>query len=206
MRQFPEGKDIGPYMKSQRKAIYIDRGRVNIRIVSNDGSPHNVMSYGRACILPIANRQESYTLAPYWRTEPAYGDVEAIVFPKEIVWELIKNDQRFSELVDQEIAERLAYLTFKPILYQDGDCINRISNYLIHLDICRAVDSSIPDTTQEELADVVGMSRSQVVRALAVLRAEGALKTQRKKILILDRQILMYHITETIWDLLEEHN
>ena len=79
-KTFPEGMDIGPYMKSHRMAIYIDCGRVNIRVVRNDGSIHNVMSYGKGNIIPIANRHEEFILAPYWRTEPAYGDMKAIVF------------------------------------------------------------------------------------------------------------------------------
>lgn len=198
---FPEGMDIGPYMKSHRMAVYIDCGRVNIRVVRNDGSIHNVMSYGKGNIIPIANRHEEFILAPYWRTEPAYGDMKAIVFSKTLLWDLMRSNQDFSERADKEIAGRLAYLTFVPVLYQDGECISRVCNYLIHLDICKNMDNSIPNTTQEELADAVGKSRSQVVRALSQLRTAGAIKTQRKDIIIKDRRILMRYATDIIKDL-----
>ena len=63
------------------------------------------------------------------------------------------------------------------------------------------MDNTIPNTTQEELADAVGKSRSQVVRALSQLRTAGAIKTQRKDIIIKDRRILMRYATDIIKDL-----
>lgn len=200
-KTFPKDSDIGPYMKAHRKAIYIDKGRVNVRVVRDDGSVHNVMSYGKGNIIPIANRHEEFILAPFWRTEPAYSDMEGIVFPKSVLWNLMSTNLKFSEQADKEIAGRLAYLIFMPVLYQDGDCISRVCNYLIHLDICKSKDNSIPNTTQEELADVVGKSRSQVVRALTELRTAGAIQTQRKDIIIKDRQILLKYATNIVREL-----
>ena len=40
--------------------------------------------------------------------------------------------------------------------------------------------------TQEELADILGMSRVQITRELTALRAEGILATKRGRLLITD--------------------
>ena len=42
------------------------------------------------------------------------------------------------------------------------------------------------EMTQEELADILGMSRVQITRELTALRAEGILATKRGRLLITD--------------------
>ena len=75
-----------------------------------------------------------------------------IVVSKTLLWDLMLSNQDFSERADKEIAGRLAYLTFVPVLYQDGECISRVCNYLIHLDICKNMDNTIPNNTQEAVS------------------------------------------------------
>ena len=62
----------------------------------------------------------------------------------------------------------------------------QLCNLLYLLQGGEADPQRLPDVTQDELSDILGMSRVNLARTLAQLREEGILRTQRRRIEILD--------------------
>lgn len=109
-----------------------------------------------------------------------------------------KSDMRFSELIEKQWLRSMEYLYVSQLLYREGDGITRISNLLYHVYRYKNHDSEIFQIGQEELAYTVNISVSQVKRALAQLRREGAIELRYEKIIIKDIEVITSHISEAI--------
>ena len=82
--------------------------------------------------------------------------------------------------------------------------ILKLCNLLYLLFVNRAAGSEMLDVTQEDLADILGVSRVNLARNLAALRAEGLICTHRRCIEVLDAKALARHCSlETLQPLAE---
>ena len=79
-----------------------------------------------------------------------------------------------------------------------ADAVTRVANRLIDLTAEAITDDGLPTTvdlpvSQQDLAEWSGLSREAVVRALRVLRDDGAIQTGRRSVVVLDQDCLSRH-------------
>jgi CRP-like cAMP-binding protein len=84
----------------------------------------------------------------------------------------------------QFLSEKIKFLSFKTIK-------GKIAQYILKLNAGRTNDTVEMPLTQQALAEMFGVTRPALARALGEMASEGILEVDRRIIRILDRRKLM---------------
>lgn len=182
--------------RSQTVAIVL-RGRVKVSSLSSDGhetvlafrSPGDLL--GELSVLDGGPRSASVTAA-----EP----VEALIVSGSRFRELLAARPRIAIVLLETLTRRLRDADRKRLEYGAYDTVGRVSRRLVEL----AADHGVDEATgvritlalsQGELAGWTGASRESVARALAILRRDGIISTDRRRIVVTDMEALRRTVT-----------
>ena len=88
----------------------------------------------------------------------------------------------------QFLSKKIKFLSFKTIK-------GKIAHYLIGLKPNASGEVILP-ASQQEMADLFGVARPSVARALGDLESEGLINSQNRKVRILDQNRLMKYLNE----------
>ncbi len=197
--KFKKGTDVLPFLKNKDSVIYIDTGMLYFRLWKPDGSYIQLMAYNEGNVVPLFSTRERLPYDDIQMLVAARDDVTGFVFQRNEYRQLREADSRFSRLLDRQAKRTSSYLMVSQILYRDGACITRISNLLCHVYYYKDYNPEIFPMGQEELACTVGESRSQVKRALAQLKNEGAVELKYEQIIIRDISIIKKYVSDSMW-------
>ena len=182
--------------RSQAVAVVL-RGRVKVSSLSTDGhesvlafrSPGDLL--GELSVLDGGPRSASVTAA-----EP----VEALIVSGSKFRELLATRPRIAVVLLETLTRRLRDADRKRLEYGAYDTVGRVSRRLVEL----AADHGVREGTgvritlplsQGELAGWTGASRESVARALAVLRRNDIISTDRRRIVVTDMEALRRAVT-----------
>jgi CRP-like cAMP-binding protein len=124
-------------------------------------------------------------------TVRAVDDVQALVVPGSAFRALLDRRPRIALVLLRAITARLRESDRQRLDYAINDVVVRVAGRLV--DLCdrygaeheAGIDIGLA-ITQDELAGWAGASREAVAKAMAVLRALGWVKTERRRIVVLD--------------------
>ncbi|MDQ3486075.1 MAG: Crp/Fnr family transcriptional regulator [Actinomycetota bacterium] len=182
--------------RSQTVAIVL-RGRVKVSSLSSDGhetvlafrSPGDLL--GELSVLDGGPRSASVTAA-----EP----VEALIVSGSRFRELLAARPRIAIVLLETLTRRLRDADRTRLEYGAYDTVGRVSRRLVELAADHGVDEAtgvritLP-LSQGELAGWTGASRESVARALAILRRDGIISTDRRRIVVTDMEALRRTVT-----------
>jgi CRP/FNR family transcriptional regulator, cyclic AMP receptor protein len=127
-------------------------------------------------------------------TTQALVDVELLRMSPIRVRELAESDLRVARALLIELSERARSFVYEITGGVFGTVRQRVARHLLDLVSDTAVDGPghglVVRVSQQELAAAVGTVREVVVRVLRELRTEGAVKTERDRIIVTDPAIL----------------
>ena len=174
---------------SQRKSVYIKNGMVKLSISNEDGNESVVMFAGKGIIYPVTCLEEQFTIEQFISLKTIV-DTEIIVFPKEKIIELIHISSEFSVAAINFYSKTVNSLLTKNILSGYENSEQSVCSFLYSYIMYNPNNNNIVDFTQEEIANVAGISRMQVTRILGSLREKGIVKTVRGKVIVLEIEML----------------
>jgi CRP/FNR family transcriptional regulator, cyclic AMP receptor protein len=124
-------------------------------------------------------------------TVRAVDDVEALVIPGSAFRAFLEHRPRVALVLLRSVAARLRAADRQRVDYAVNDVVVRVAGRLVELcDRFRAENGAAIDIglsiTQDELAAWAGASREAVAKAMALLRTLGWVRTERRRILVLD--------------------
>ena len=195
---FKRGIDVLPFLKRNDLVLYIDTGMLYYRLCKPDGTYLQLMAYKEGNILPVFQLEEEMVYSDVQMLVAARGDVTGFVFSRSEFRKLRETEKRFADLLQTQVKKTHSYLLLSQLLYRDGTCITRISNLLYHVYCYKDYDSEIFPIGQEELACTIGVSKSQVKRALSQLKYEGAIELKYEQIVIKDISIIKKHVSDSM--------
>lgn len=134
----------------------------------------------------------------------AICDMEVLEFTKEQFRHIFEENAALSACVVEWFSMYTNLLLYETAHQEYNDSCVKLCNLLYLLFVNRAPGSEELDVTQEDLADILGVSRVNLARNLAALREEGLICTHRRCIEVLDAGALARHCSlETLQPLSE---
>ena len=122
----------------------------------------------------------------------AREDVSALVIPKQSVLRmlsmnqtLLKNYLDISADFASRLSKKLHFMSFRTIR-------QKLAVYILNLSKIKQADSIELDKTKSALAEYFGVSRPSLERELTNMQHDGLIKTDKKQIMITDKNRLIY--------------
>lgn len=177
-------------------SYYIRSGIAKLTLIKEDGSENICFFYGEGSMYPVDWRDFSFSLEKFLHLA-AVTDLEVISFPSRILNTILDNDHGFAKAAVSHYTHYVNTLLTKLLLGSYNNSLVCVSSF-IYLYYNKSTPSFY--LTQEQIASITGLSRTQVTRVLTTLRSEGIIETQRNKIRILDLEKLEGYCCTLIHD------
>jgi CRP/FNR family transcriptional regulator len=165
--------------------VLLTEGQVAVRIVSEGG--RELVLYrvrpGDTCVMSMACLvgQKTYQAEGVCET-----DVAGFAIDRSVFQELLATNGKFRERVLAIQTERI----FDLVGLVDEVAFHGLEGRLAGRLIAMADSDGVVAETHQQLADAIGTAREVVSRRLKRLADRGALRLERRRIVILDRKLL----------------
>ena len=181
-------------------SFYIKKGIAKLCLINEDGSEHILFFFGKGSIYPVTRLEESLTMESYLHLV-AVTDLEVITFPAGRIMEMNgPNNELFGAVMDHYV-RYTNVLLYKLLMNTYNDSAKSVSSFLfLYSRHNEVTDGHSIDLTQEQVGQIVGLSRAQVTRILNTLRKEGIIQTSHSKIKVLDTERLRDFCPEIVDD------
>ena len=198
-RRFEPGAILWGPGEYVERVHYIERGIIKTSLLGDDGTGKTVFFHGPGTVFPGCH-ESRFTIELSLITE-AVTAVDALEFPVERIRELAGSDAAFGRTMLESYARYINLLIFESAHQSRNRALVKLSNLLYLL----ARDAATPGRplgsialSQEELAGILALNRVSVARLLARLREEGAIRTGRGAIDIIDEARLLAHCSPEV--------
>lgn len=179
-------------------SFYIKKGIAKHCIINEDGSEHILFFFGSGSIYPITCLKDPLTMENYLHLV-AITDLEILSFPTSRILEMNGSDNKMFEAVIDHYVRYVNILLYKLLMNTYNDSAKSVSSFLyLYSHHNQVPDGQSIDLTQEQIGQIIGLSRAQVTRILNALRTEGIIQTSHSKIKILDSARLRDYCPEIV--------
>jgi len=120
----------------------------------------------------------------------AKESVEILRIPKDCVLKMFAINANFSENFLNSVSNRTQYLTEKIKFLSFQTIKGKYAFYLLKKAEQKKLDTIIISQTQKELSELFGVARPSLARAIKQLSDDKIIKTEKKKVTILNKQAL----------------
>ena len=94
----------------------------------------------------------------------------------------------------QTMADRSRFLSEKLRMQRFGSIKSKLARYLLEMSSRQKSELFIIPHTQQELADIFGVTRPALARVIGRMETEGAILTKRKSFQILEKQLIAKYL------------
>lgn len=188
-RRFRKGEYLWAPGRPFESLYYILSGVAQTFTAHENGRRKITSFHGSGTVFPGYHRQD-------FRIEAAIGtvalsDIRALEFTKEQFRLMFESNVPLAAQVVDWYASYINLLLYETAHQEYNSTFLKLCNLLYLLPAQQAgPDGCVIDMTQDDLADILGVSRVQLTRGLSVLREQGILRTHRGRIEIADRPAL----------------
>lgn len=164
---------------------YILSGAEMHYAVHESGRRKIISFHGPGTIFP-GYRQNDYRIELSLVTQ-ALSDMRVLEFTLPQFTRMFQSNTALSGQVVDWYSMYINRFLFETIHQEFNPSLVKLCNLLYLLTMNQPANSGLMiEMTQEELADILGMSRVQITRELSVLRAKGVISTARGKLTVAD--------------------
>lgn len=167
------------------KIHYIISGAA-IHYADHENGYRKIISFHGAGTVFPGYRQHDYKIE-LSLTTVALSEMKVLEFTKEQFQKMFESNTDLSEQVVNWHSMYINRFLFETVHQEYNSSYVKICNLLYLMTVNQAASSGLVlDMTQDELAELLGLSRVQTTRELAKLRKDSIIETARGKIRILD--------------------
>ena len=184
-RSFHKGEHLWRAGEPHENIHYIISGAEIHFAVHENGHRKIISFHGPGTVFPGYHRMD-YRIELSLETV-AMADMSVLEFSVDQFSNMFEENTALGQQVVNWYSMYVNLLLFENIHQEFNPSQIRLCNLLYLLSVSQPANSGLQiEMTQEELADILGMSRVQITRELTVLRGEGILATKRGGLLITD--------------------
>ena len=193
-RVFPRGQTLFVEGDGAERVFLIERGRVLLTCTGPGGKEAVLALSGPGEVL---GEVSVFDGGPRSGTAVTLEEVEAVVAPASALTRAAQDVETAHELI-RILAARLREADRRRLEFTSLDTLGRVAWRLVELGerfgqaTPEGIQVELP-ISQDQLASWCAASREATVKALASLRALGAISTSRGHVLISDRDALLRH-------------
>lgn len=176
--------------------FYIVSGTAKLSILHQSGHEKNFSFHGAGTIQPFYYPVD-FTLE-HSLLLLAVSDMEVLAFKKEDFSTIVKeNPQLYDTLLEGfvNMVDLLMYDTAN-LLFNDG--LVKVCNFLYSYLITGECNDGVIKLSQNDLASITGMNRTNTAKYLKILREKQIIKTARNHITIIDKDGLLYQCSNEL--------
>lgn len=186
------------HSRNNNTAYYIKSGVAKFSILNEEGNENIIFFLGKGSIYPI--NYESYTFAMEKNLYlTSLTDIEIIPFNTNLLEQIFDEDRHFAKLFVQHAHFYVSTLYTKVLLSSYNSSLISVCTFL-KLYHCDTSFSSLGILTQNDISQILGISRKQLVRILTGLRNDGIIRTSRNDIEVVDYDKLEAYCSNIISD------
>lgn len=182
---YSKGAVLDDATSSYKTSYYIKKGIAKLCVFNEAGVENTLLFFGEGEIYPINCMQRNFLLEDSL-TLIAVTDLEVIAFRSPRILEMTAKDNRLTAAIISMFDKYCNMLETRVMLYANNDSVAMVSVFLYLYTLYKPNRDNIIDLTQEEIGNLVGISRMQVCRALKPLRDAGIIETHNSFIQIVD--------------------
>lgn len=184
-RSFQRGEYLWEPGEPYEKIHYIISG-ASIHYADHENGRRKIISFhGPGTVFP-GYRQYDYKIELSLTTE-ALSEMRVLEFSLPQFQRMFESNKELSEQVVNWQSMYINRFLFETIHQEYNPSLVKVCNLLYLLTVNQPSNSGlIIDHTQNELGEILGLSRIQISRELAELRGRGIISTNRGKILVTD--------------------
>ena len=196
-RTFHKGDYLWKPGQPYEKIHYIISGAA-IHFADHENGRRKIISFHGAGTVFPGYRQYDYRIELSLITA-ALSDMKVLEFTKDQFQKMFETNTALSEQVVNWNSMYINRFLFEIIHQEYNPSFIKICNLLYLLTINQpACSGLVIDMTQEELADILGLSRIQLTRGLADLRKQNIISTTRGKVHVINLPDLAKFCTSEI--------
>lgn len=181
-------------------SYYIKSGFAKLVMTNEKGIEHIVFFVGEGSMYPITRFNALLTMEPYLDLI-AVTDLEVIAFQGERILDMLQESREMTGAVIDHWVRYTNLLMTKLLLNSYSNSIMCVSSFLYLYALQRHDLNQVISLTQEQVGQMVGLSRVQISRVLTTLRNEGLIQTSNNQIKILDMDRLQERCSDITQDL-----
>ncbi|HVE68613.1 MAG TPA: Crp/Fnr family transcriptional regulator [Solirubrobacteraceae bacterium] len=191
-REFDRGATVFHQREDSDRVVVVRAGRVKISTVTGEGREVVLAFRGPGDLL---GEQSAIDGEPRSATVTALEPVEALVVAASDFRGFLQAHPRAALVLLEMLSRRLRDADRKRVGFAGSDTVGRVAARLVELSAAHGepgadgLEITLP-LSQEELAGWTGASREAVGKALHQMRALGWIRTQRRRIVVLDLEAL----------------
>lgn len=185
VRTFQKGERLWKPGIPYEKIHYIVAGAEMHYAIHESGHRKIISFHGPGTVFP-GYRQSDFRIEMSLETA-AVSDMEVLEFTVQQFSDMFEANTRLGQQVVNWYAAYINLFLFETIHQEFNSSQVKLCNLLYLLARHQPANSGLMiEMTQEEIADILGMSRVQITRELGALRQDGILKTARGRLQIID--------------------
>lgn len=189
-RTFHKGEYLWKPGQPYRNIHYIISGAA-IHYADHESGHRKIISFHGAGTVFPGYRLNDYKIELSLITV-ALSEMKVLEFTKAEFQQMFESNTALSEQVVNWYSMYINRFLFETVHQEYNQSLVKICNLLYLLTVNQPASSGIMiDMTQDELAEMLGMSRVQITRELSKLRKSNIIATSRGKIRIVDLPMLL---------------
>lgn len=184
VREYAHGEVLSGAGEVFPYAFYILSGLTKMSVLHEDGYEKTVYFGGQGSFNPLYSSPHKFKLEHDAICVTAITDVEALAIPQLEMMELMKENPALHLRVTDTYVQFVNLLLFDSVSQTRNDSLTKLANFLYVYEL--SMNASVIYLNQTEIAQAVGSTRTNIARALRVLRDAGIIETTRARLRITD--------------------
>ncbi|MCY6957435.1 Crp/Fnr family transcriptional regulator [Clostridium brassicae] len=189
VQHYKKGEYLCGINDSMDTIFYIVSGTAKLSILHQSGHEKNFSFHGTGTIQPLYypidfSLEHSVLIL-------AISDVEVLAFKKKYFSKIVKENPEMYETLLEGFVRMVDLLMYDTanLLFNDG--LVKICNFLYSYLVTGGCDDGVIRLSQNDLASMIGMNRTNTAKYLKTLREKKIIKTYRNHITIIDKDRLL---------------
>jgi CRP-like cAMP-binding protein len=187
-KDIPKGTVLRNTQTENRTSYYIKSGIAALTMTNESGYERILFFMCEGSIYPINTFKTLLSMDSYLNFV-ALTDLEVLTFPSEKILDMIEDNIDIAAATIKHYVIYTNILLCKLLLDSYNDSTKCICSFL-YLYKNYYKSSNTINLTQEQIGQLLGLSRTQVARVFSELRKEKIIKTSRNDVVILDSERL----------------
>ncbi|WP_437773456.1 Crp/Fnr family transcriptional regulator [Arthrobacter sp. KNU40] len=180
---------------AKRTSYFIQSGIARLSFINEEGTEGTLFFFGKGSIYPINIMEDKLSTENYLQLV-SVTELDVIAFPARRVLDMCAASAEFNLAIINHYVRYVNVLLTKQLLNSYNDSTQLVSALLFLYVYEQPEQNSLVDLTQEQIAQVTGLSRTQVTRVLKILRDDRVIETNRGRLQILDLEALRNRYTK----------